>query len=116
MTQTEPTSEEKAILSEQTRKMYADIEKAESEEREKNQKLLDELGISWKDLEELLDGCVLSGPLEVVSSPKGEDQDEEGGVFKSVFVDQRTTGEDSYAGDIYGKLEEGKWLKVSYYC
>lgn len=103
---------------EQTQKMVDEIVKEESEERAHNSKLLEENGIPDKALESLLDGCCLNGKLEIVSEPTGTNNNEQCEYFQETFVDQWSVGisGDSFAGFIYGKFAENKWLKVPYYC
>ena len=99
-------------------KIYAEIAKAEKEEHEANMKLLEENGIPAEDFKNLLDYCNLTGKIEVVQKPKGDNQNEKFGIFKQVFVDQWSVGMegDSFAGFIYGKFDKSKWLKIPYEC
>ena len=84
--------------------------------------ILDEFQIKFEipeeDFKDLLQDAQLNGKLEFVNEPIGDDQHEQSGIFKEIFVDQWTTNMegDSFAGFIYGKLKENKWLKVPYYC
>lgn len=83
-----------------------------------NMKVLADNGIAEADYKALLDFCVVNGELEIVSEPEGDDQDESTGIFKEVFVDQVSVGDsgDSFAGNIYGRFAQKKWLKIPYYC
>ena len=111
------TEEQKRIDDEWMQKVDAEIAQAEKEEHEHNMKLLAENNIPDEDFKDLIDFCSI-GRLEIVKEPTGDNQNEQYGVFKSVFVDQWTRGMegDSFAGFIYGKLSKGKWLKVPYEC
>lgn len=105
---------------EEIQSVYDQIEADEKEINEYNTNLLKSIGASWEDLELLLDCGTLNGKIEIVTKPTGHDQEYEDCeyFFKDVWVDQHSTGYegDSFAGFIYGKIEEGKWLKVPYYC
>ena len=75
-------------------------------------------GTAKEDIDMLLDGCRMTGLIEIVSEPTGENQDESQGIFSDVWVDQWSVGDsgDSYAGYIYGKFAENKWIKIPYDC
>lgn len=102
----------------QEKEMYAKLAEEERIEQEYNDKILSELGISGEDFKDLLDGAWHHGKIEIVEKPKGMNQEEECGIFKEVYVEQWSNGYegDSWAGYIYGKLEENKWVKISYEC
>lgn len=85
-----------------------------------NNNLINEIfGDDTEEFEDLVDGCIITDRIEIVSEPQGNDQAEDSGkIVKKVYVDQWTQGciEDSYAGYIYAKIEENKWLKIPYNC
>lgn len=112
------TEAQKKIDEQQMNDAYAEIAKAEKEDNEYNDKLLKEIGASWKDFKSLLDGSYHYGKIEIVNNPNGTDQDEKVGIFKQIFVDQWTTGTegDSFAGYIYARFDKNKWLKIRYEC
>ncbi len=114
----EPSEQQQKELDEQTRGMYAQMAQDEKELHELNCKLLEENAIPNEAVKNLLDGCCLNGILEIVEEPTGDDQDSEDEFFQKIFVEQWSDGweGDSFAGYIYGKFDENKWLKVPYYC
>lgn len=83
-----------------------------------NKALVKEVGISKKDFECLIDGCTVTGKIEIVSYCRGRDNDQKYKTIKRVFVDQRSYGMegDSFVGEIYAEFKENKWLKVPYEC
>ena len=106
------------MTQEQVDEMYADIALHEKEVFDHNQefiKSLDKKGQS--DFEELINYCDVTGKINLVDAPKGDDQKEHCGVFKKVHVDQWSVGMegDSYKGFIYAKLK-GQWIEVPYSC
>lgn len=81
-----------------------------------NDLLIDAIG--RKDFTVLVQDCRITNYLSVVDKPKGDNQDERQGVFTELWVDQWSTGDsgDSYAGNMYAKFAEDKWLKIPYDC
>lgn len=109
----------KKTLEEQMDEAYAAIHKWETEVAERNNSLIESLGIPGEDLQELLCDCSrITDFIDVVSEPGGDNQDNIIGIFSEVYVDQSSVGDsgDSFAGYIYGKLGENKWLRVPYEC
>ncbi len=100
--------------------VYAALDKAQKDQDDHNTKILSENDVTWDNIKEVLDedGCEITGKIEVVEIPTGDDQHESRGVFKHVYVEQWTTGMegDSFAGFEYLKLKNGKWLKIPYAC
>lgn len=98
--------------------MYADLDKELKEEADHNLRVIQEHGIPGEALNDLLFCSQLNGKMEIVAVPKGDNQPESHEFFKEIFVDQWSEGEsgDSFSGFIYGKIEDGKWLKVPYTC
>ncbi len=71
-----------------------------------------------KDFTVLIDDCTVTGKIEFVDKPRGEDQyDDDCGIFKDVHVDQWSVGDsgDNYGGFIYAKVGD-KWIAVQYEC
>ena len=70
------------------------------------------------DFKKLLDFADVTGKLEIVSKPAGDNQNESCGVFTEVWVDQWSVGMegDSFEGFIYGKFANMEWLKIPYSC
>lgn len=71
-----------------------------------------------EDFKGLLDFAGVTGKIEIVSKPDGDNQDESCGVFTEVWVDQWSVGMegDSFEGFIYGKFSDTEWLKIPYSC
>ena len=71
-----------------------------------------------KDFSALIEDCNVTGKIEFVESPEGDQQTEDANeTFIDVYVDQYTgpLGDD-YSGYIYGKLKDGRWIKIPYEC
>lgn len=89
----------------------------EKRERKINDLLLFSLGLTWEDIEEVLDGCDLAGEMRLAHTPKGAEQGEFTERFTNVYVDQRTgCCEDDYYGNIYAEFAAGQWLVIPYTC
>lgn len=72
------------------------------------------------NIENLMDGCRLTGMVEVVKEQDVIDknyEDEDFGIYKDIRVDQWSVGDsgDSFAGFIYTKVNN-IWLKIPYDC
>lgn len=86
---------------------------------EHNKKVFKQVGkTALKDLEEILEGCNITDKIQIVRMPSGEDQNEGCGIFTETYVDQWTMGisGDDFAGFIYVKFDENKWLQIPYEC
>jgi len=85
---------------------------------EHNNKILSENNIPVADLVDLLDGSECTGKLSVIKKPTGTNNNKETGCFSMVFCDQYSVGNsgDSFAGFLYGRFSEDKWLKIPYEC
>ena len=84
-----------------------------------NEKLIDSIGEEYREaIENILDSWSLAEEeaLLIVESPLGEQQplDHKEHPFLAVFVHQVSFGDDCNEGDIYAKIEEGKWLKIPF--
>jgi len=69
------------------------------------------------DFKECAQDCLVTGKVEVVKSPEGEDQDDSRyKCFKAIWVDQYPVGieGDNFEGFIYGQLDKKRWLKIPY--
>ena len=91
----------------------------EKEIADHNAKILSDNNIPWEDFESVVDDCAVTGKVEIVTTPEGNDNCEDPhGVFKRIFVRQWSIGctGDSYAGYIFAELSENKWLKIPYEC
>lgn len=57
-------------------------------------------------------------PMKIVKEPRGEEQSEDTGTIKTIWVDQRSVGDsgDSYEGFVYVKLEENRFLQIPFSC
>ncbi len=83
-----------------------------------NEKILKIHNISIEDIMDILEFCQLSGKIEEVERPIGNEQfcdDTE--KIKNIHVEQYNDGacEDSFHGFIYGKTKIG-WIKIPYNC
>jgi len=94
-----------------------------SEEIKHNQSIVEEISNFCNcdilaDLQRLLDHAHVTGKLDIVNTPCGEQQNEKCGVFEDVHVDQWSVGDsgDSFEGFVYGRFGENKWIKIPYYC
>jgi hypothetical protein len=106
--------------------IYAEIDKQNKEITNFNEKVFKEVqdlcnvdrDTVDKDFKSLLDFAELIDKIEIVKKPEGENQFESCGIFTKVYVDQCSVGMsgDSFAGYIYGKIADKKWLKVPYEC
>lgn len=96
------------------------VEKYEKSVRENNAIVLKMMPIRFaKSVPELIgDSCSYVGSFFISSKPYGQKQQESAGSFSEVWVDQSSVGDagDSYAGVIYGKIAEGRWLAIPYEC
>ena|ERR1700741_1455870 len=84
-----------------------------------NYKILRKLGKKAKEeVAEMMEYCFITDKMKIVDKPSGTKQHEDYKFFKKVFCDQWSVGMegDSYAGDWYGKIKNGKWLKIPYSC
>lgn len=54
--------------------------------------------------------------IRIVRNPRGKQQTEYWGATKGVWVDQHCEMEDSYWGDIYFPVKDGKYLKCQFAC
>lgn len=82
-----------------------------------NAALLLLLGVPPEAFADLIDGCTVSGHIEVVTAPAGKDQlYTDGDFFKGLYVMQWQSGEDWFHGFIYGLLPSGQWLKIPFDC
>lgn len=82
-----------------------------------NKSVLDSAGLRWEDLDELCENVCITDILSIVDEPMGIDDGESYEKFSRVFIDQQTGHlGDNYSGNIYAKLESGKWLKIPYEC
>lgn len=100
-----------------------EMRKLEEERLEHNTKIITEIigEVGDKTIESyrrILDGVSVTDKLQIVDEPNGENNHEEFGVFKEMWVDQWSVGDsgDSFEGFIYGKFAANKWLKISYSC
>lgn len=61
---------------------------------------------------------IVTDNMKIVDKPNGIDETEDYifDYLKGFYVDQHTTNSDSYAGELYFKLEENQWLEVPYLC
>ena len=99
-------------------KVYADLAAYEKEIADHNEQVLKTLGKkAQKDFVELMDCCNVTEKIKFVDAPKGSDNKEHCGVFKSVHVVQWTTNMegDSYAGFIYANVK-GQWIEIPFSC
>ncbi len=99
------------------------LQQFENERLEHNTKIIaqiiDEVGNkTLKSYERLLDGAYVTDKIQIVDKPNGDNNYEEFGVFKDVWVDQWSVGDsgDSFEGFIYGRFAKKKWLKIPYSC
>ena len=112
------TKEQQQEYDEQCQKAFEELDKYYREIAEHNDVILKEFKVPAKDFMSLLDYSDVTGKMEVVEKPGGSNNHEKRGMFKAVWVDQWSVGMegDSFEGFIYGKLADGKWLKVPYSC
>ncbi len=105
-------------LNRYAQEVFVELEKIQQDEWQHNCKILIDNKIPEEEIEILLDGCCINGKFEIVDKPIGDDQDESSDFFDKIFVDQWQTGMegDSFAGFIYGKFGDKKWIKIPYYC
>lgn len=99
-------------------KAYDELIAWEKEVDNHNASLISRLGKNARiHFKELMDYCNITGKIEVVNKPSGDNQKERYGPFKKVYVQQWSVGMegDSFAGDIYAKTDIG-WLKIPYSC
>lgn len=75
-------------------------------------------GTARPDFINICHDCNVTGKIQILDQPKGINQDEEYGIFTEIYVDQGSVGDsgDSFAGCIYAKFGENKWLKIPYEC
>lgn len=76
-------------------------------------------GTAREDFEALIDGCNVTRNVKIVDKPEGRcNKDESFGVFTEIWVDQFSVGDsgDSFAGSIFAKFGENKWLEIPYSC
>ena len=111
------------ITKEQEIEAYEAMVKIEKEIADHNAKILEEIAEKYgdtvqNDLNDLLDYCTLDGEINIVKEAYGDDQNEECGIFKQVIVDQWATGTegDSFAGRIYGKIDDNLYLEIPFEC
>ena len=105
-------------VTEQYEKALDEWAKWEDQVNNHNKQLLSEIGAPADEVEEIIVDCDVTGKMEIVETAKGEDLKEQYGFFTSVYADQLCTGVegDSFAGSIYAKFAEGRWLKIPYEC
>jgi hypothetical protein len=98
---------------------WMEHEKQEAEEYKRIMETIkEEKGVDWyNELIETLEeeDCYFSP--EIVDKPKGEKQELYGDLIKEEWVNQTTNGGytgDDFAGTIYFKLSEGRYLELQY--
>ena len=111
------------ITEEQYKDAFTQLQEWEEDKLNNNVEIIAEIiklrgNKTLKSYERLLDGAYITDKISIVDKPEGENNDEEFGVFTEVWVDQWSVGDsgDSFEGFIYGKFDEGKWLKIPYSC
>jgi hypothetical protein len=79
--------------------------------------LLDEKGFNFVAafLSDFLE-CECYGDISFCEKPTGKAQSDTWGKTKGVYVDQHCDGEDSYWGDIYWPVSEGRYIKCHFSC
>lgn len=98
---------------------YNEIDKYENEVYENNKNIVESISSNARYYyKKVIDGCDVFKKIEIVSAPKGENQNESFGCFKEVWVDQWSVGMevDSFEGFIYARYETDKWIKIPYSC
>lgn len=102
---------------------YEAMIKIEKKIADHNAKILEEIAEKYgdsvqNDLDDVLDYCTLDGEINIVNEAYGEDINEKYGIFKQVIVNQWATGTegDSFAGRIYGKIDNNLYLEIPFEC
>lgn len=106
------------ITDEQYKEAFDKMFEYEKEIAEYNAAFVKQFGeTAENDFADMVADCKVTSKIEFVDKPLGRNQDEDYGIFKNVFVDQRSVGDsgDSYAGAIYANVN-GKWIRVYYEC
>lgn len=112
-----PTDEK--TMDEIASEVYGELARYEFEISAYNDSIIKSLGKrAPENFKALLDYADVTGKIEFVAEPKGENQKEKHGVFCEVWVDQRSVGTegDSYEGFIYAGLKDNRWIKIPYSC
>jgi hypothetical protein len=100
---------------------YCELFKLQREVCEHNNIILSEYKVYEDDFSNLLEDCNITGKIEIVREPDGNEQieKEEYGNLTITHIDQWSIGieGDSYAGFIYAKIKSIElWLKIPYSC
>lgn len=99
--------------------VYGELARYEYEIAAYNDSIINSLGKRAKEnFKSLLDYASVTGKIEFVTEPKGENQKEKHGVFCEVWVEQWSEGTegDSFSGFIYARLKDNSWIKIPYSC
>jgi hypothetical protein len=94
------------------------IREHEKEITRHNKRFLHQFGkAAVQAFKDLTDNCSVVGKIEYVDEPKGDEQHEDCGIFKNVFIRQHSMGDsgDSYGGEIYAMVNN-QWVSIPYEC
>lgn len=99
--------------------VYAELAKYELEIIEHNTTIIKSFGRrAIANFKSLLEYADVTGKIEFVTQPAGENQKEKYGVFCEVWVQQWSEGMegDSFSGYIFARLKDNRWIKIPYSC
>jgi hypothetical protein len=98
--------------------MYKELSEYNAEVAKHNDDIIKSFGEkAKKDFDRLTDCCEISEKITIVDNPKGDKQNNGFGIFKDVYIDQRSIGleGDSFEGEIYTKVKD-VWYCLPFYC